>query len=297
MTISEKIRELAQASGIDAIGFASASPFSGYAWEKSIRRDPSLTVQNAESIIVAGIYIGGLTLPVWNNREYGRLSRLYMSGFFLDVIKPLEPVVQLLKDEGYKAEVSNSSSGETSILPLKLAAVRAGLGWQGKNSLLVTKKFGTFLALGGIITDAGLEHNKVEEPDRCGNCNLCRNSCPLKALDNPYKLDPENCLSLIQQEEKYPEEAKSAAQNRIGDCEICQDVCPWNKKHINQPLKTKMTENFDRRAEVLQKDFLLSELSSITEQEYAEKIGKYGTEIPFDIFHRNVKVAMNNMKT
>jgi epoxyqueuosine reductase len=296
MTLSDKIRNLSLSAGIDVIGFADASPFSGYAWTKSKRRDPHLTMADAKSIIVVGIYIGGLTLPEWNKAEYGRLSRLYMSGFFLDVIKPLDTIIQFLGNEGYKTEVSNSSSGESSILPLKLSAIRAGFGWQGKNSLLVTKKFGTFLALGGIITDAVLDYNREEESNKCGNCNICQNSCPLGALDSTYKLNVDCCLSNILQEKIYPDNARLVAQNRIGDCEICQDICPWNKKHIKQPLKTKITENFNRKIKVLQNRFLLSELAGMTEQEYIVKIGKYGTEIPFSIFHRNVLVAMNNMK-
>jgi len=73
-----------------------------------------------------------------------------------------------------------------------LAAIRAGLGWQGKHSLLISKKFGTFLALGGIITDADLEHNTIEESDRCRNCDKCQTACPLAALDPPYVLNVKN---------------------------------------------------------------------------------------------------------
>ncbi len=293
--LSERIRKRAELSGIDIVGFTDASPFPDYSLHDSIRRDPGISLPEAQSIIVAGIYIGGLTLPKWENPQYGRTSRLYLSGFFLDIIKPLEPIARLLKDEGYTALICDSSTGRGSILPLKLAAVRAGFGWQGKNSLLLSKKYGSFLALGGIITDAVLEYNTEQEPNRCGNCNKCRQSYPLGALDDEYKLNREQCLSNILQEDTYPESAKQAAQNRIGDCEICQDVCPWNRKHRENPLQTKMTEKFNTMATLLQEKFFLPDLAKMTEQDYKTITDAYHTGIPFAVFHRNVLAAVDNM--
>jgi epoxyqueuosine reductase QueG len=188
-TLSEKIRNMADALGIDALGFADASEFSEYALKSSVRRKPKLSLQNAKTIIVAGIYIGGVTLPVWTNPWYGRTSRLYLSEYFLDVVKPLEPIVNYLKNAGYQAVICDSSQENGSILPLKLAAIRAGLGWQGKHSLLISKKYGTFLALGRIITSAELEHNTNVEPNRCHKCDKCQKACPLGALNKPYVLN------------------------------------------------------------------------------------------------------------
>jgi len=87
--LSERIRRLAATLGIDAIGFANTAAFSGYPLKTSIRRDPKQSMPSAKTIIVAGIYIGGFTLAVWQNALYGRTSRLFLSGFFLDVVKPL----------------------------------------------------------------------------------------------------------------------------------------------------------------------------------------------------------------
>ena len=83
---SEKVRHLAYSTGIDVLGFAEASEFTAYALSHSPRRDPKLSLPEAKTIIVAGIYIGGLTLPDWTNPWYGRTSRLYLSEFFLDII-------------------------------------------------------------------------------------------------------------------------------------------------------------------------------------------------------------------
>jgi epoxyqueuosine reductase QueG len=143
-SLSKEIKSLGESSGIDAIGFANASEFSNYLLNEHQRRNPKLTLPSAKSIIVGGIYIGGVTMPEWDNPWYGRTSRLYLSEFFLDVVKPLEPISDFLKTKGYQAIVCDGSIQGGSIIPLKLAAIRAGIGWQGKHSLLISKKYGGF---------------------------------------------------------------------------------------------------------------------------------------------------------
>ncbi len=290
--LSKKIRNLADSIGIDTLGFSEASEFTGYALSHSQRRDPKLSLPNARTIIVAGIYIGGLTLPVWTNPWYGRTSRLYLSEFFLDVVKPLEPIVNFIKNEGYQAIVCKSGS----ILPLKLAAIRAGLGWQGRHSLLISKKYGTFLALGGIITNADLEHNTKEESNRCRDCDKCQKACPLAALDQPYVLNVKKCMSYLLQIENLTKKMQIVMENRIGDCEICQEACPWNRKHLDNPLVTSMTESFQKKIEDWENFFYLPNLVELSEKGYRKMLGHLNTNIPYNIFRRNVLIAMERVK-
>jgi len=294
--LSEKIRNLADSIGIDALGFAEASEFSDYALRNSKRRDPKLSLPNAKTIIVAGIYIGAVTLPNWANPWYGRTSRLYLSEFFLDVVKPLEPIVNFLKNEGYQAIVCEGSKKEGSILPLKLAAIRAGLGWQGKHSLLISKNYGTFLALGGIITNADLEHNTKEESNRCHNCDKCQEACPLAALDQAYILNVKKCMSYLLMAENLSKKVQVATENRIGDCEICQESCPWNRKHLDNPLVTKMTESFQKKSGDWEDFFYLPNLVELSEKGYRKMFDQLNTGIPNNIFHRNVMIAMERAK-
>jgi len=296
-SLAENITDLARSLGIDAFGFADASEFSGYLLNRHQRRDPKLTLPNAKSIVVAGIYIGGATMPEWKNPWYGRTSRLYLSGFFLDVVKPLEPVAEFLKSEGYQAEICNGSKKGGSILPLKLAAVRAGLGWQGKHSLFISKKYGTFLALGGIITDAVLENNTQEEPNRCRKCTACQDACPVEALDRPHVLKVERCMSNCLSEENLPLETRAAMQNRIGDCEICQDVCPWNRKHLENPLDTKMTAHFRQKINDWGDIFYLPNLANLSERQYKDHFGHLNTGIPYRLFRRNVMIALERAES
>ena len=295
--LSEKIRLKANVTGIDVIGFADVSEFTGYSIRNSRRRDPKISVSDAKTIIVAGIYIGGFSLPVWSNFWYGRTSRHYLSGFFLDVMKPLQPIAAFLKSEGYNAIICDSSESEGSIIPLKLAAIRAGLGWQGKHSLLISKKYGTFLALGGIVTNALLEHNIEEVPNLCGTCNKCLEACPLGALEQPYVLTINQCISYLLQIEEHSKKIQKVFKNRVGDCEICQQVCTWNKKHINNPLQTKLTKSFQKKIQFLENIFYLPNLVKMTEEEYRKSFGHFNTGIPYKIFHRNVLLAIGKAKT
>jgi epoxyqueuosine reductase len=290
--LSEQIRSFAESLGIDAIGFTEASEFSDYLLNQHKRRNPKLTLLDAKSIIIAGIYIGGVTMPEWENPWYGRTSRLYLSGFFLDVVKPLEPIADLLKSKGYQAIICDGSIEGGSIIPLKLAAIRAGIGWQGKHSLLISKKFGTFLALGGIITDADIDHNTIEESDRCRNCDKCQTACPMAALDQPYVLNVKKCMSYQLQENDLSEKAQAVMGNRVGDCEICQDSCPWNRKHIKSPIVTKMTDHFQKKIKKWDNSFYLPNLCRLSEKGYEEMFGHLNTDIAFYLFHRNVLIAM-----
>lgn len=292
--LAGKIKEIAQSNGIDVVGITSPGVFNTYALSDSQRRDPHLTLAKARSIIVAGIYIGGIRLPAWSNHWYARTSRLYLSRYFSDVTGPLEPVRQYLVQKGFRAVICDSSDAERSVIPLKLAAIRAGLGWQGKNSLLISRKYGSYLALGGIITDAELKTDQQVETDHCGNCRRCQEACPISALDQPYKLKKNRCLSYLLQSGYLPEDAISVMENRVGDCEICQDVCPWNRKHLEKPLDTTLTRSFQNDVQMWQEFFHLPELIRISEQEYNEKTAGLNTGISFDLFRRNVRFAIQN---
>lgn len=292
--MNEELKEIARSSGIDLVGITHGEPFSNYLWGDSLRRSPTLTMGNAKSIIVAGLYIGGLTLPAWEDGDYGRTSRLYLSGYFLDVIEPLKPLARFLTDRGYSAKICDSSRKESSSLPLKLAALRAGLGWQGKNTLLINKKYGSYLALGGIITDAELEDEGRPQKSLCGNCTNCRTACPMGALDREFNLNWENCLSYLLQEEDIPHEAIIKSGNRVGDCEICQDICPWNRKHRENPLETKLTLEFRKMRQRITEHSRLEDLIRLDEENYRTDWGAYGTGIPFSLFKRNVQQALDD---
>jgi epoxyqueuosine reductase len=112
----------------------------------------------------------------------------------------------------------------------KPLAAQAGLGWQGKNTLLIHPKLGTWLLLGVVATTLELP---PDEPgrDHCGACTACMDICPTRAITAPYQLDARRCLAylLIEHHGAIPEEYRAAVGNRLFGCDDCLDVCPWNR--------------------------------------------------------------------
>ena len=114
----------------------------------------------------------------------------------------------------------------------KAWAQRAGLGWQGKNTNLLTRDHGSFVFLGELIVDVPLEPDRPFTADHCGSCTRCLDACPTGALDAPYQIDGERCISYWTIEHRgggVPEDLAAEFGTWIFGCDICQDVCPWNK--------------------------------------------------------------------
>ncbi|GAB4278446.1 MAG: tRNA epoxyqueuosine(34) reductase QueG [Marinilabiliales bacterium] len=113
----------------------------------------------------------------------------------------------------------------------KSYAQKAGLGWIGKNSCLINKKYGSFVFIGELVLDLELQYDN-EHYNHCGNCTRCIDACPTKAIIKPRVIDARKCISYLTIEHKGDlNEIKDInLHNRIFGCDICQDVCPWNKK-------------------------------------------------------------------
>lgn len=112
----------------------------------------------------------------------------------------------------------------------KAWAQKCGVGWQGKNTLIINKSAGSFFFIGIILTDLELEPD-LPESDHCGTCSNCVTACPTGALDTPYQLNIPRCISYMTIESKgeIPGELKNKLNDRIYGCDICQDACPYNR--------------------------------------------------------------------
>jgi epoxyqueuosine reductase len=142
------------------------------------------------------------------------------------MIKRLRKLCAILREHGGEPR-AYVDTGPVLEKPL---AAQAGLGWQGKNTLLIHPKLGTWLLLGVVVTTLELP---PDEPvrDHCGNCTACIDVCPTHAITAPYQLDARKCLAylLIEHHGAIPEEYRVAVGNRLFGCDDCLDVCPWNK--------------------------------------------------------------------
>jgi epoxyqueuosine reductase len=119
---------------------------------------------------------------------------------------------------------------DTAPLMEKPLAEAAGLGWQGKHSVLVSREFGNWLFLGAILTSAELPYDEPH-PESCGTCSKCIDICPTNAFPAPFRLDARRCIAYLTVEHQgpIPHEFRAAIGNRIFGCDDCLAVCPWNK--------------------------------------------------------------------
>ncbi len=198
------------------------------------RLDPRLLVPDAKSII-------SLLLNYYNPLDQldgaPKISKYAYGKDYHHVIKDkLKQLFQIINNK--IGEVSGRVFVDSAPVMEKSWAVRSGLGWQGKNTNLISKKAGSFFFIAELIVDLELEYD-TPVTDHCGTCTACIDACPTEAL-TPYNIDASKCISYLTIELK--DQIPTAFKNKMDDwafgCDVCQDVCPWNRfsKQHNEPL-------------------------------------------------------------
>lgn len=169
-------------------------------------------------------------------------------------------------------------------------AQRAGLGWIGKNTVLIHPQIGSYLFLGEILTDAEMTPDAPFLPDHCGSCTRCIEACPTGAIKGPRELDSRLCISYLTIELRgpIPRELRPLIGNRVFGCDICQEVCPWNR-HIPETTEPRFRPRDDVRGDEL------IELMGLSEAEFERRFNA----TPLSRAHRsgflrNVAVALGN---
>ncbi len=194
------------------------------------RADPQNMWPDARSIIVLGLNYGpaGDPLAVLEQKDRAAVSVYAQGDDYHDVVKRKLKALAGYIFQTFKAEVKVFV--DTAPVMEKPLAQKAGLGWQGKHTNLVSRDFGSWLFLGSIFTTLELPPDAPEQ-DHCGNCHACLDICPTNAFPAPYRLDARRCISYLTIENPgpIPHEFRKAMGNRIYGCDDCLAVCPWNK--------------------------------------------------------------------
>ena len=198
------------------------------------RVNPAALVEGAKSVIsLLYNYYPGSEVPVMNNFKISRYA--YGEDYHFVIKKKLRKFLSVIQKKipGTSGRIFVDSAPVLE----RYWAARSGLGWIGKNTMLINKNTGSFFFIAELVVDIELVYDNPIG-DYCGTCTRCVEACPTHAL-NPYQLNASKCISYltIELKENIPDEFNGKLQDWIFGCDICQEVCPWNKfsKSHNEP--------------------------------------------------------------
>ena len=309
-SISEQIKERARAEGFDLVrlsaakadpqnakhlsAFLEAGHHGEMGWmadRAGWRADPQNMWPDARSVIMLGVNYGPDhdPLTVLAQKDKAAISVYAQGDDYHDVVKKKLKALAGYIFQTFGAEVKVFV--DTAPVMEKPLAQRAGLGWQGKHTNLVSREFGSWLFLGSIFTTLELPLDTPED-SHCGNCRACLDACPTNAFPAPYQLDARRCISYLTIENKgpIPHEFRAAMGNRIYGCDDCLAICPWNK-FASAAAEMKLSARHELRAPGL------AELAALDDAGFRALFRKSPVKrIGRDRFLRNVMIAIGNSK-
>jgi epoxyqueuosine reductase len=253
------------------------------------RAAPRALWPEVRAVIVLGVNYGPDhdPLAILAQKDRGAISVYAQGDDYHELIKPR--LKQLARWLIAKAGGDVKVFVDTAAVMEKPLAARAGLGWQGKHTNLVSRQYGSWLFLGSIFTTLALPAD-CAEADACGSCGACLDICPTAAFPEPYRLDARRCISYLTIEHKrpIPRELREAMGNRIYGCDDCLAVCPWNKFAV-QGREAKLSARDTLRAP------RLVELARLDDAQFRALFSKTAIKrTGRDRFVRNVLIAIGN---
>jgi len=246
---SQRIKDKALEIGFDKIGIVCAEPLdkeaprlfewlnrglngemSWMAREPEKRIDPREIFPEAKSVVVVA---HNYFTPHRHQEDFskGKISRYAWGDDYHDVLK--EKLRELLSfAKSFDENIEGKICVDTAPMMDKAWAVRAGIGWLGKHTNVITREFGSWIFIGELLLNIELEYENSREEDHCGNCRACLDACPTGAITEEYLVDSNLCLSYATIElraELFPPEIDEKLDGWLYGCDVCQDVCPWNR--------------------------------------------------------------------
>jgi len=299
-SLEERIKEHARAVGFDLVGIAPATPADGFDrladWldrgfagdmgymhrHREACRHPSSILPEVRSVVMVGMnYKPGVRGQESGVRSQesgvrdqeaasgrhisGKVARYARGADYHDVLRAkLNQLLTWL--QGELPACRGRGVVDTAPLLERDFARRAGLGWFGKNTMLLNKRLGSYFFLGALLVDMELRADPPHDTSHCGTCTACLDACPTQAFVEPGLLDSRRCISYLTIELRGP--MPDALRPQVGDwvfgCDVCQEVCPWNRK---APVAAEPA--FGPRADLEAVD--LVELLGLSEKEFRER--------------------------
>jgi len=253
-SLAAQIKQQAHAPGFELAGIAPATDADGFAhledWlaqgfagemdymtrHAEARRHPESILPKVRSVVMVGINYKSQESGVRGQGSgiRGRVS-CYAGGLdYHDVLRDkLKALLAWIQEQA--PETRGRAVIDTAPLLERDFARRAGLGWFGKNTMLLHKKLGSYFFLGALLLDLKLPVDEPFEASHCGTCTRCLDACPTEAFIGPYQLDARRCISYLTIELRgaIDEALRPMMDDWIFGCDVCQDVCPWNRKAPN----------------------------------------------------------------
>jgi epoxyqueuosine reductase len=247
--LEERIKEQAQRLGFDLVGIAAATDAETYgffrAWlaegfagemrylerQAEARRHPASLLRGVRSIVMVGLNYKPPETAEPASGLTGRVARYARGADYHDVMwRRLDELLAFVR--ALAPHCAGRGVVDTAPLLERDFGRRAGLGWFGKNTMLLSKHFGSYFFLGAVLLDLVLRPDPPHEAQHCGTCTRCLDACPTQAFDAPGRLDAQRCISYLTIELRDSVEPSLRAP--MGDwvfgCDVCQEVCPWNNK-------------------------------------------------------------------
>jgi epoxyqueuosine reductase len=253
------------------------------------RADPNVLWPDARSVIMLGISYAPDTDPMLAlaQKSVGNISVYARNRDYHELIKgKLKELAGLLSRRSGAAVKVFVDTAPVMEKPL---AEAAGIGWQGKHTVLVSRDFGSWLFLGAIFVAMELPSDEAH-PESCGTCRKCLDICPTNAFPAPFQLDARKCLAYLTVEHKgqIPSEFRAAMGNRIFGCDDCLAVCPWNKfATVAKEMKLREREDLSAPA--------LTDLAALDDAQFRKRFaGSPVKRLGHTRFLRNVLIALGN---
>jgi epoxyqueuosine reductase len=256
--------------------------------EPEKRFNPALVYPDVKSLVVTGIsYYSEIRqtekgVPLLSRYTYG-------TDYHYVIVQKLEQILAFVKEK--TPETEGMAFSDTGFIHEKSWISEAGLGWQGRHSIMINKEIGSFFFIGILMLNIELDYDEPFIKEYCGDCRLCIDACPTAAINENRTIDARKCISnrTIENRGPIPEEIVPSLGGRVYGCDRCQEVCPWNKN-----MKPNYHPEFQIDPQIATMN--RQDWESLTEEEFHRLFGRTSlSRIKFPDFIRNISDALRSI--